>query len=216
MLELKEVTKVFDKNLVALDKINYQMENGDFCFLVGPNKAGKTTLLRLIALEEKPTEGEIIFGEFSSRTAKRREIPFLRQKIGRVFSDFRLINDMNIFDNIALSLQICGRKENKIKNKVHQVLEMVRLSGKGRFFPKDLSAGEKQKVAIARAIACDPLLLLADEPTLNLDEKSTKDILELLKKINLLGTAVLLATHDSHLCTNNSAKIIKIENGKLV
>jgi cell division transport system ATP-binding protein len=215
LLKLKEVTRVYDK-LVALDKISFHMQKEDFFFLVGPNKAGKTTLLRLIAFEEKPTEGEIIFGEFSSRTIKRKEIPFLRQKIGRVFSDFCLINDMDVFDNVALSLRIGGRKENKIRNKVHQVLEMVGLSGKGRFFPKDLSSGEKQKVAVARAIASDPLLLLADEPTLNLDEKNTKDILELLKKINFLGTAVLLATHDSHLCTNNSAKIIKIENGKLV
>jgi cell division transport system ATP-binding protein len=216
LLKLKEVTKVFDKKLVALDKISCQMEDEDFCFLVGPNKAGKTTLLRLIALEEKPSEGEIIFGEFSSRTVRRREIPFLRQKIGRIFSDFRLINDMDVFDNAALSLRICGRKESKIKNKVHRVLGMVGLSGKGRLFPNDLSAGEKQKVAIARAIASDPLLLLADEPTMNLDEESTDEILGLLKQINLLGTMILLATHDSRLCTNNSARIIKIENGKLV
>ena len=216
MLKLKEVTKVFEKNLLALDKISFQMERGEFFYLVGPNQAGKTTLLRLLAFEENVTEGEIVFDDFDSRTIRKKEIPLRRRKMGRIFYDFRLINDINIFDNVALSLRILGRKENKIKDKVRQVLEMVSLLGKSGFYPHDLSAGEKQKVAIARAIAKDPLLLLADEPTLNLDEKSQEEILCLLKQVNLLGTAVLLATHDLSLCKDNSAKILRIEKGKLV
>ncbi len=216
MLKLKEVIKVFDKDVLALDKISFQMGKGEFFFLVGPNQAGKTTLLRLIASEEKPTKGEIVFDEFNSRKIKKKQIPFLRRKMGRIFQDFRLINDMDVFDNVALSLRILGKREKKIKDKVHQILRMVGLCGKGRFFPYNLSSGEKQKVAIARAIVGDPLLLLADEPTLNLDEESTGEILKLLKHINLLGTTVLVATHDFRLCDGNPAKIIKIEKGKLI
>ena len=216
MLKLKEVTKVFDKNALALDKISFEMRRGEFVFLVGPNQAGKTALLRLIASEERPTDGEIVFDGFNSQRIKRGQIPLLRRKMGRIFQDFGLINDMDVFDNLALGLRILGRKEKKIKNKVYQSLEMVGLCGKVKFFPHQLSSGEKQKVAIARAIAKDPLLLLADEPTLNLDAESTDEILKLLKKINLLGTAVLVATHDLRLCDGNSAKIIRIEKGKLV
>ena len=216
MLKLKEVTKVFDKNALALDKISFEMRRGEFVFLVGPNQAGKTALLRLIASEERPTDGEIVFDGFNSQRIKRKQIPLLRRKMGRIFQDFSLINDMDVFDNIALGLRILGRKEKKLKNKVYHSLEMVGLCGKVKIFPHQLSSGEKQKVAIARAIAKDPLLLLADEPTLNLDAESTDEILKLLKKINLLGTAVLVATHDLRLCDGNSAKIIRIEKGKLV
>lgn len=216
MLKLKDVTKVFEGNLLALDRISLRMERGEFCLLIGPNKAGKTTLLKLIALEERPTGGEITFDGFNSKTIKKKEIPLLRRKMGRIFPDFRLINDWDVFDNVALSLRILGAKENKIKNKVHQVLEMVGLSGKDRFSPGDLSSGEKQRVAIARAIAGNPVLLLADEPTLNLDEENRNEILDLVKKINLLGTAVLLASHDFHLCEDNLTKIIRIEKGSLV
>ncbi len=216
MLALKEVTKVFDKNVLALDKISFQMEKGEFFFLIGPNRAGKTTLLRLIALEERPTDGEIVFDEFNSQKIKREQIPFLRRKMGRIFQDFRLINDMNVFDNVALSLRILGRKEERLKDKVYQALDLVGLSGKGRLFPSHLSSGEKQKVAIARAIVRDPLLLLADEPTLNLDEESADEILKLFKKINLFGTAVFVATRDFHLSNGNPAKIIRIKKGKLV
>lgn len=217
LLSLKEVTKVYDKRVLALDKISFQMGKGEFFFLVGSNQAGKTTLLRLIASEERPTKGEIVFDEFNSQKMKKKQIPLLRRKMGRIFQDFRLIDDMNIFDNIALSLRIVGRQENKIKDKVRQVLGMVDLSGKGKLFPQGLSSAEKQKAAIARAIVKDPLLLLADEPTLNLDEEGSDEILKLFKKINLFGTAVLVATHDFCLCkNNNTAKTIRIEKGKLI
>jgi len=216
LLKLKEVTKVFDKNVLALDKISFQMGKGEFFFLVGPNQAGKTTFLRLIASEERPTKGEIVFDEFNSQKIKKKQIALLRRKIGRIFQDFKLINDMNVFDNVALSLRILSKKEKKTKDKVHQVLELVGLSEKVRFFPPHLSSAEKQKVAIARAISNDPLLLLADEPTLNLDKESTDEILELLKQINLFGTAVLIATHDFRLCDGNQTKIIRIEKGRLI
>ncbi|KPL00883.1 MAG: hypothetical protein AMJ91_02880 [candidate division Zixibacteria bacterium SM23_73_3] len=216
MLKLKEVTKVFEGNVLALDKISFQMGKGEFLFLVGSNQAGKTTLLRLIASEERPTKGEIVFEEFNSQRMKKKYVPLLRRKLGRIFQDFRLINHMDIFDNVALGLRIMGRQEKKTKDKVHQVLGMVGLSGKAKLFPPSLSSAEKQKVAIARAIVKVPPLLLADEPTLNLDEESSEGILKLIKKINLLGTAVLLATHDFRLYNNNQAKILKMEKGKLI
>lgn len=216
MLELKEITKIFDKNRIALEGINFQLDKGEFVLLVGPNQAGKTTLLKLISLEEFPTSGEIVFDQFSSRTIEKKQIPLLRRKMGRIFPDFQLIDDMNVFDNIALNLRIGGVEEGKIKKQVHRVMEMVGLSRKDGCFPHQLSAGEKQKVACARAMVKEPLLLLADEPTLNLDQKSSDEILELLQQINIMGTSVLLATCDSHLRVGGHARIIRLDRGKLV
>lgn len=216
LLRLKEVTKIFDNNLLVLDKISFQMGKGEFVFLVGPNGAGKTTLLELIAGEKKPTEGMIEFDGFDSRKVKPKKISLLRKKMGRIFQDFRLIKDMDVFDNVALSLRILGIKEKRIKNRVYQVLDQVGLLRMSRFHPDELSSGEKQKAAIARAMVKDPLLLLADEPTLNLDEDSTNEIMKLLKDINLFGTAVLIATHNSRSFDGNEAKIIRIEEGKIV
>jgi cell division transport system ATP-binding protein len=215
LLKLKEVSKIFDDNLVVLDRISFQIGKGEFVFLVGPNGAGKTTLLELIAGEKKPTEGVIQFDGFDSRKVKPKQIPPLRKKMGRIFQDFKLIKEMNVFDNVALSLRILGIKEKRIKNEVYQTLDQVGLLRMSRFHPDELSSGEKQKTAIARAMVKDPLLLLADEPTLNLDEDSTNEIMKLLKKVSLLGTAVLIATHSSRSFEGNEAKIIRIEEGKI-
>lgn len=216
LLEVRDVTKVFDKNILALDKVSFQMERGGFLFVVGPNQAGKTTLVRLIAAEERPTEGEIYFDGFQSRQIKKKHIPLLRRKMGRVFEDFKLINEMSVFDNVALSLRISGAKEKRIKDKVFQALGRVGLSGKSKLFPAGLSSAEKRKVGIARATVGDRLLLLADEPTSNLDEEGTAEILELLTRVNLLGTAVLLATSDFRLCDGRGGKIIRMEKGKVI
>jgi len=216
LLELKQITKIYDKTRIALGGVNFRMDKGEFVSLVGPNRAGKTTLLKLISLEEIPTSGEIVFDRFSSRTIKKKQIPFLRRKMGRIFPDFQLIDDMNTFDNIALSLRIGGVEEGKIRKQVHRIMEMVGFSSKGRCFPHQLSAGEKQKVAFARAMVKEPLLLLADEPTLNLDQKSADEILGLLQQINILGTSILLATCDSQLRVGSHARIIRLDRGKLV
>jgi cell division transport system ATP-binding protein len=216
LLELKEVTKIFDNGVLALDKVSFQMKKGEFLFLVGSNRSGKTTLLKLIACEDRPSEGEIHFDGFDSRKMKRKQISLLRQKMARIFQDFRLINDMNVFDNVALSLRILGKKEKKIKDKVFGALGWVGLPGKSKFLPPQLSSAEKQKAAIARAIAGDPLLLLADEPTSNLDDESANEILELLKRASLFGTAVLVATNDLRLCDGRLARRIRIKEGKVV
>jgi cell division transport system ATP-binding protein len=215
LLKLKEVTKIFDETQIALERIDFQLDKGEFMVLVGPNQAGKTTLLKLISLEEFPTCGEIVFDGLNSRTITRKQLPFLRRKMGMVFSDFPLIDDMNAFDNVALSLRIGGVKEGKVKRQVNRTMEMVELSGKGGCFPPQLSAGEKQKVVCARAMVKEPVLLLADEPTLNLDRRSSDEILNLLRQINILGTAVLLATCDSHLRAGCHHRTIRLERGKL-
>ncbi len=216
LLEVKDITKVFDKNILALDKVSFQMDRGEFLFLVGPSQAGKTTLLRLIAAEERPTEGEIYFDGFERRQIKNKHIPLLRRKMSRVFEDFKLINEMSVFDNVALSLRISGAKEKRIKDKVFQALGRVGLSGKSKLFPAGLSSAEKRKVGIARATVGDRLLLLADEPTSNVDDEGTAEILELLTRVNLLGTAVLVATSDFRLCEGRPAKIIRMEKGKII
>ena len=216
MLELKDITKTYDKSQMSLDGISFRLDRGEFLCLVGSNQAGKTTLLKLISFEERPTSGEIIFDQHTNRTMKRKQIPFLRRKMGRIYPDFRLISDLNIFDNIALSLRVGGMKESQIKSRIRQVMEMMGLGGKEDLFPSQLSAGEKQKVACVRAIVKEPLLLLADEPTLNLDEKNKGEILALLRHINLLGTAVILATRDSSLDENNQKRILKMEKGRII
>jgi cell division transport system ATP-binding protein len=213
LLKLHQVTKVFDGNVVALDDVSFRMVKGEFLLLAGPNRAGKTTLLRLIASEVRPTRGAILFDGYDSRTMKRKEIPFLRRKMGRIFPDFRLIDDLNVFDNVALSLRILGRRERRIKRRVPELLEMVGIPGASRRFPPFLSSAEKQKAAIARALAGDPLLLLADEPAMNLDEESADEILTLLREINLLGTAVLLATRHFRLWDGIVPKMLSLEKG---
>jgi cell division transport system ATP-binding protein len=216
LLKLHQVTKIFDGDVVALDGISFQMVRGEFLLLVGPNQAGKTTLLRLIASEERPTLGAILFDGFDSRTLTRKEIAFLRRKMGRIFPDFRLIDDLNVFDNVALPLRILGKRERRIRRRVPEVLEMAGIRGASRRFPPSLSSAEKQKAAIARALAGDPLLLLADEPTMNLDKDSADEILTLLKEINLLGTAVLLATRHFRLWDGILPRMLRLEKGRPV
>ncbi|MGB8658733.1 MAG: ATP-binding cassette domain-containing protein [Candidatus Zixiibacteriota bacterium] len=216
LLKLDQVTKVFGPSIVALDHVSFQMERGDFCFLLGPNGSGKTTFLKLPTLEERPSEGEVVCHGFSSRTIGKRQIPHLRRKLGWISPEFPLMDDMDVFDNVALSLRILSKREAQIKRQVGQVLEMVGLGGKGKILPGSLSSGDKQKAAIARAVVRSPWLLLADEPTTGLDQTNADEILGLFKKINLLGTGVLVATQDSRLCPQNGARIVKIDKGRLL
>jgi cell division transport system ATP-binding protein len=216
LLELKEVTKIYEKNRAAVEGISLQVGKGEFVILAGSNQAGKTTLLKLISLEEFPTSGEIVFDRFSSLTIAKRKIPLLRRKMGRIFPDFRLIDEMNVFDNIALSLRIDGENERRAKRRVSQVMEWLELFRIDRCFPRQLSDGEKQRVACARAMVKEPMLLLADEPTLNLDRENSEVTWRLLRQINILGTAVLLTTCDSFPSSGNHARIIQLDKGKLV
>ena len=216
LLTVRRVSKVFDGNVAALREVSFQMARGEFLLLVGPNRAGKTTLLRLIASQEKPTQGVILFGEFDSRTMNRKEISLLRRKVGRIFPDFGLIDDLTVFDNVALPLRILGRGERRVRRRVPELLEMVGIPETARRFPPGLSSAELQKAAIARALAGDPLLLLADEPTMNLDQESADEIMALLREVNLLGTAVLLAAR--RFCPGNDIlpRTLRLKRGRRV
>jgi cell division transport system ATP-binding protein len=200
----------------ALKDINMQVANGEFVFLVGPSGAGKSTLLRLIYMDDFPASGQIVVGPFVSTRMQRKMIPRLRRKVGIVFQDFRLLDDRTVFENIGLAMKVTGAGSGEIKRQVTDILMRVGLYHKRYEFPPALSGGEQQRVAIARAVANRPAVLLADEPTGNLDPVVTRNILELLFKINAGGTAVLMATHDLDLVRSFGQRIIYLEDGRIV
>ncbi|HSG27458.1 MAG TPA: cell division ATP-binding protein FtsE, partial [Candidatus Krumholzibacterium sp.] len=200
----------------SLKDINLQVANGEFVFLVGPSGAGKSTLLRMIYMDDFPTSGQVVVGPYVSTRMKRRTIPDLRRKIGIIFQDFRLLEDRNVFENIALAMKVTGAGMGEIKRQVTDILTRVGLYHKRYDYPPALSGGEQQRIAIARAVANRPAILLADEPTGNLDPVATKNILEILFKINAGGTAVLMATHDIELVRSFGQRIIYLEEGRVV
>ena len=208
------VTKKYD-NHVALDDISLTVANGEFVFLVGASGAGKSTLLRMIYMDEEPTEGQVVVGRFVSTRMKRRHIPHLRRKVGVIFQDFKLLDDRDVFENVAIAMRIAGAKSFEIKRKVATILNQVGLFHKRKDLPHKLSGGEQQRVAIARALVNSPKVLLADEPTGNLDPAVTEEILRLMFKINSSGTAVLMATHDHDLVKNFGPRVIHLRDGKL-
>lgn len=199
----------------ALNDINLHVANGEFVFLVGPSGAGKSTLLKLIYMDDFPTEGQVIVGPFVSTSMKRGKISLLRRKIGVVFQDFRLMHDRNVFENVAIAMRVTGEKRYEIKRKVMQVLTQVGLYHKRNDLPRMLSGGEQQRVAIARAVVNSPAILLADEPTGNLDPEVTEEILQLLFRINATGTAILMATHDLSLVEHFGQRILVLRDGRL-
>lgn len=215
MIELRRVHKIYEKNWVALKNINLKIDKGEFVFLVGPTGAGKTTLLRLIFMDERPTSGEVIVLGHSSTDVRSGEIPYLRRKIGIIFQDFKLLNDRNCFDNIAFSLEVTGTPKRIIKKKVLQVLTQTRLSHKRNCYPFQLSGGEQQRVAIARAIVREPSILLADEPTGNIDPDGTQEVVELLRDINASGTSIIMATHSIALVRKYPYRIIRLDHGEI-
>jgi len=218
MIQFTHVTKVLGDNDVILDDISFLIHRGEFVFLTGPSGAGKTTLLKHIYMDEFPTKGQTFVSGFHSQDLQKypEQIPFLRRKMGIVFQDFKLFPDRNVFENVAITLRITGEKEKVIKKKVLKVLSEVGLSHKMRFDTNNLSWGEQQRVAIARAIINDPYVLLADEPTGNLDIDTGQEIVQLLRRINENGTAVLMATHDLHLIETMPFRVLRLENGRLV
>lgn len=216
LLGLNGVVKIFEGGVVGVKEATVRLMKGDFVSLIGPNQSGKTTLLRLIASQERPTKGEIVFDGASSRDLKKSQIPIWRRKLGLILDDLNLIPDLSVFDNVALSLRIMGKAERKVGQLVMQALKWVGLSSKSRSLPVRLSSAEQQKAAIARAIVRNPLLLLADEPTTNLDKESALEIMELFYKINLFGTAVLLTSTESSPDNGFPGRVIKMENGRAV
>ena len=198
----------------GLDLANLAVDPGEFVYLVGPSGAGKSTVLKVIYLDIFPQSGHVIINGFSSLTIKKKRIPYLRRKLGIIFQDFKLLPDRNVFDNVAFALQVTGIGRHEIKRKIFRVLAEVALSHKRHKMPHQLSGGEQQRVAIARALVNEPIVLLADEPTGNLDPASAEDIMQLIERINSKGTAILMATHDYRLVRHHRRKVVKIEKGR--
>jgi len=216
MIQMFHVYKYFRKDFLALEDINLKIEKGEFVFVTGSSGAGKSTLLKLIFCEERADQGQILIGGKNVSRLKERQIPFVRRNIGFVFQDFKLIQRKTVFDNVALPLEIVGASRNDIKKRVHEVLKMVRIEHRQAQRPSFLSGGEQQRVAIARALVNRPAILLADEPTGNLDEDLALDIVSLLRNIQTAGTTVVVATHDRHLFEKISRRKLVLQQGKIV
>ena len=216
MIQFTHVKKVIDGKYTVLDDVSFLIQRGEFAFLTGPSGAGKTTLLKHIFMEELPTEGQVFVCGFNSHDVRKDDLHLLRRRLGVVFQNFKLMYDRTVFENVAIALRITGERERVIKKKVLSVLADVGLSHKLLEYPDHLSGGEQQRLAIARAIANDPYVLLADEPTGNLDIETGREIVTLLRRINAAGTAVLMATHDIHLMDNLPYRVLRIEHGKMV
>lgn len=215
MIQFLNVNKDYD-NLTALRNISFNIGKGEMVFFTGPSGSGKTTLLKLIYLSEKPDKGNITIAGWETEHLTESSLPFLRRNIGVVFQDFRLLENRNVFENIAVALRIRGTGEKEIKTKVYESLKTVNLRHKSDSFPKSLSGGEQQRVVIARAIVGDPTVLLADEPTGNLDPDTATSIIRTFKNINAKGTTVIIATHNKELFRNTGRRVIKIDSGNLV
>ncbi len=200
----------------GLEQVNLLVRKGEFVFLVGPTGAGKSTVMRLIAMAERPSEGTVIVGRFNSGNITPKEIPYLRRQLGIVFQDFKLLEDRNVYDNVAFAMIVTGAKQREIKKQVLRVLANVGLSHKRYKMPHELSGGEQQRVAIARALVNGPYVLLADEPTGNLDPATAAEIMDLLEKINARGTAVVMATHNYALVEKACHRVVRLEGGMTV
>lgn len=216
MIQLHDVSFVYPNGTEALRDINLRIEKGEFVFLVGPTGTGKSTLLKLLYCEEYPTKGRVIVAGRDISRLSPREIPLLRRRLGIVFQDFRLIPSRTVWENIAFALKAIGMGRKEICRKLPEVLEIVGLTDKADAYPSQLSGGEQQRVAIARAIVNNPLILLADEPTGNLDPETSLEIVNLLVRINLMGTTVITATHDKYIVDNTRKRVITLYNGRIV
>lgn len=216
LIELRDVTKKYHRSTTALRDINLDVNQGEFVYLVGPSGSGKSSFIKLIYHEEKATSGSIKVGEFDVTKLKPRHLPYLRRSIGVVFQDYKLLPKKTVFENVAYAMEVIGARRSTIKKRVPEVLDLVGLKHKMRSFPDQLSGGEQQRVAIARAIVNNPKLLIADEPTGNLDPETSWDIMNLLERINLQGTTVLMATHNSQIVNTLRHRVVAIEQGSVV
>jgi len=213
---LDRVTKVYNRSTTALDRISLHVEPKEFVIIIGTSGAGKSTLLKLLTREERQTAGKIIVGGIDYDKLKDKDIPLLRRKIGVVFQDFKLLPNKTVFENVAFALEIVGYGNNEINHTVPRVLDIVGLKGKEKRMPMALSGGEHQRVAIARAIVRQPKILIADEPTGNLDPKHAWDVIKVLEKINRFGTTVLLTTHNTEIVNKLKRRVITIKDGQIV
>lgn len=216
MIIFNNVSKAYEKGIRAIKDMNITIEDGEFVFVVGKSGSGKSTFLKLLLKEIEATEGDIIVDDTSLTKMKRRHLPKYRRKLGVVFQDFRLLADRNVYENVALAQRVVGKALSEIKKNVPNMIEMVGLSAKYKNFPTELSGGEQQRVAIARALVNKPEILLADEPTGNLDPENSRTIMELLEQVNQMGTTVIVVTHNLELVNSMNKRVITMSNGIIV
>ncbi len=216
MISFNNVTKLYGKDTVALERVNLEIEEGEFVFLVGASGSGKSTMMRLLLKEIEPTAGAIFVNGTKLSSVSRRRIPHHRRNIGCVFQDFKLLPNKTAAENVAYAMEVTGQKRSTIRTKVPQILDLVGLSGKTEKFPNELSGGEQQRVSIARAFVSQPPILVADEPTGNLDPKTSVGIMQLLHRINRIGTTVVVATHDREMVDVMRKRVVALEKGRVV
>lgn len=215
MILFENVSKFYNSHS-ALEGVNLKIHQGEFVSIVGQSGAGKSTLLKLLIAEEIPTEGRVFLDNRDISSIPKHEMPVLRRRIGMVFQDFKLLNHKTVFENVAFAMEVVGKSKKEILEDVPQVLQLVGLESKSRSFPKELSGGEQQRVAIARALVHQPDIIIADEPTGNLDPLNTWDVIRLLMKINELGTTIILATHDREIINTINKRVVSVDKGKIV
>ena len=216
MIEFKNVSKVYDTGTEAVHNANFKIDKGEFVFLVGSSGSGKSTLIKLILKEEEPTKGNIIINGKDTTFLKPKRVPFLRRSMGVVFQDFRLLPDKTVYENVAFAMYIVKATPRHIKRQVPMVLSLVGLSAKAKMYPNELSGGEQQRVALARALVNNPSMLIADEPTGNLDPDTAWDIMRLLNEINLRGTTLVVATHAKDIVDRMNKRVIHIDKGNII
>ena len=216
MIHMKDVTKIYPSKVVALEHANIDINKGEFVFIVGQSGAGKSTFIKLLLREEIPTSGELIVNGRDVVHMRSNEVPYLRRELGVIFQDYRLLEDKTVFENVAFAMQVIEAPRQLMQRSVNSVLDIVGLREKYKNFPNELSGGEQQRVAIARAIVNDPAIVIADEPTGNLDPDTSWDIMDIFQRINALGTTIVMATHDKAIVDAMKRRVIAIENGKIV
>jgi cell division transport system ATP-binding protein len=216
MVQMTDVFKAYENGIKAIKGINFKIEDGEFVFLVGPSGSGKSTIIKLLTGEIAPTDGTIHVNGYDLTSMKFSKMPYMRRTLGVIFQDFRLIDDKSVFENVAFAMRVVGASNSQIKKRVQYVLDLVGLDSRVRRRPQELSGGEQQRVAIARALVNNPKLIIADEPTGNLDPARSLEIMMLLEKINELGTTVLVVTHERELVNKFSKRVIAIDGGRII
>ena len=216
MIDLVNVTKTYETGTHALNGIDMHIDDGEFVFLVGPSGSGKSTIIKLLTAELKPTSGSVLVNGYQLESIKRASIPYMRRTLGVIFQDFRLSENKTVYENVAFAMRVIGAPEKEIQKRVPYVLELVGLETKGRRLPNELSGGEQQRVAIARALVNNPSVIIADEPTGNLDPARSLEIMMLLEQINALGTTVLVVTHERELVNRFTKRVVAISEGRII